>query len=186
LGGYGYCDDFPLEQYYRDARIHPLHEGTTGIQALDLLGRKVVKGGGKAVMVFLAELQAALQTAGELPPLARQVAAVEHGKERLETVLQHLSGLALGGEVDLFLADATLFLELFGIVAVGWLWLRQATLAQQQIDGGAAGADAAFYRRKLATAHYYCAYELPKVDGLARRLLDSDGLTLRPTEELFA
>ena len=190
LGGYGYCDDFSLEQHYRDVRIHTLHEGTSGIQALDLLGRKVVAQGGKAVMVFLAELQEAIAAAQQLPPLADQAAALKLAKEQLESTLQPLSAMALGGEIDRFLADASLFLELFGLVAVGWLWLRQAVVAQHALDAAAGaatagGSDLAFYRRKLATAQYFLAYELPKIDGLARRLVAADGLTLRPSEELF-
>ncbi len=186
LGGYGYCEDFPIEQYYRDVRIHTLHEGTTGIQALDLLGRKVVRGGGHAVMMLMGEFDSAIARAKEQPSLQPLADRFERATERVKSVLQHLSSLALGGQIDLFLADATLLLELVGIVAVGWQWLRQATVASEALSKQPTEADGSFYRRKLATAQFFMAYELPKTEGLAARLLDSDGLTLKPAEELFS
>ena len=183
LGGYGYCEEFPLEQYYRDVRIHAIHEGTTGIQGMDLLGRKVVMKGGKAVFLYLGEVAATIAAAREHDELAAMAGQLDAGLDRLKAVTQHLTGFAMKGEVDMFLADATLYLELFGIITIAWQWLKQAIAA---LAGQArAGVDEAFYARKLHTCRFFFAYELPKSEGLATRLLAGDGLTLKPTAELF-
>jgi butyryl-CoA dehydrogenase len=87
---------------------------------------------------------------------------------------------------EVFLADATLYLELFGIVIIAWQWLRQAVAARAALDGRTGRADADFYAGKILTARYFFAYELPKVDALARRLTDNDPLTLEATPAAFA
>lgn len=176
LGGYGYCDEFALEQHYRDVRIHPIHEGTTGIQALDLLGRKVVAQSGRALLLYLDELGRSIERARGVAGIEGEAAALAEARERLQAVTQHLTGLALDGKVELFLADATLYLELFGIIAVAWQWLEQAVVASAALAANPQDAD--FYRAKLFTFRFFFAYELPKTLGLARRLLATDGLTL--------
>jgi butyryl-CoA dehydrogenase len=186
LGGYGYCDEFPLEQYYRDARIHPIHEGTTGIQGMDLLGRKVVMKGGKAFQLFLEEVERTIQEATEVQRLAPQGQALREAIDKLRHVTGHLTGIALEGKIELFLADATLYLELFSIIAVAWQWLLQATALEKALRGAPPEADATFYMGKLYAFRFFFAYELPKIEGLARRLTQSDGLTLEMNEALFA
>lgn len=185
LGGYGYCADFPLEQYYRDVRIHTIHEGTTGIQALDLLGRKIARGGGQSMLVFVEEVGATVAEARGVESLSAWARELEGALGRLVKVTEHLGGLALGGQIDLFLADATLYLEMFGTVAVAWQWLRQAICAARGLGRGPSDGDARFYRQKLHTCRFYFAYELPKIDALGARLVNADGLTLLPAEELF-
>jgi len=185
LGGYGFCDEFPLEQHYRDVRIHPIHEGTTTIQGMDLLGRKVVMKGGKAFLLFLEEAEKTAAAAAGDPELAGQAQALREALERLKDVTAHLTGLALEGKIELFLADATLYLELFGIIAVAWQWLVQALRAREALARDLPGVEADFYRGKLFTFRYFFGYELPKIEGLCRRLKQSDGLTLEMTDALF-
>jgi alkylation response protein AidB-like acyl-CoA dehydrogenase len=185
LGGYGYCAEFPLEQHYRDIRIHAIHEGTTGIQALDLLGRKVVMQGGRPFLLFLGEVGATIERARATSTLAAAADELERAIGELERVTAHLTSFALRGEIELFLADATLYLELFGLVAVGWQWLEQAVVAERARAGHPTPADARFYEGKLVTFRYFFAYELPKVAGLVKRLLTSDGLTVGMASELF-
>ena len=185
LGGYGYCEEFPIEQHYRDVRIHPIHEGTTGIQGMDLLGRKVVMKNGKAFALFLEETAKTIrqaQTITELAPLAKSLQAA---LEKLKIVTGHLTGLALKGEIELFLADATLYLEMFGLIAIAWQWLIQSLVASRALQKNPSGADAAFYRGKLYTARYFFGYELPKLEGPATRLLHGDGLTVEMKPEWF-
>jgi len=186
LGGYGYCDEFPLEQYYRDVRIHPIHEGTTGIQGLDLLGRKVVMKNGRAFQLFLDEVRSAAREAAQKESLARQAEELRRAADTLEDVTRHLTGLALQGKIDLFLADATLYLECFGLVAIAWQWLLQALAAQKALERAPADADTAFYRGKLYAFRYYFAYELPKVQGLVATLKQSNGLTVEMDPADFA
>ncbi|HUT54929.1 MAG TPA: acyl-CoA dehydrogenase [bacterium] len=186
LGGYGYCDEFPLEQYYRDVRIHAIHEGTTGIQGMDLLGRKVVMKNGKAFMLYLDEVGKTIAEAQRSGELKKDAQALADALEKLKAVTGHLTGIALKGEIELFLADATLYLELFGIIAIAWQWLAQAVAAQKALAAKPGVADAEFYQGKLFTCRYFFGYELPKTLGLAARLMDSDGLTVKMKAENFA
>ncbi len=186
LGGYGYCDEFPLEQYYRDVRIHPIHEGTTGIQGMDLLGRKVVMKNGKAFLLFLAELEKAIAAGKSSSECAGFAASLADAEETLKEITVSLSGMAMKGEVELFLADATLYLEMFSIIAIAWQWMLQAIAAAGALQKGTSEADRNFYQGKLHTCSYFFAYELPKIKGLAARLKESaDGLTVRMKPEWF-
>ena len=175
LGGAGYTTDFPVEQFYREARIHPIHEGTTGIHGLDLLGRKVTQHGGKGVQLLVAEMQKAMAEAGAYPELTQLTAQLGEAINRLNKVTMHLLGLA--AEPTVFLADATLYLEFFGIVTLAWQWLRQATVAQAAL-ATAQGDDQAFYHGKLMAARYFYEYELVKTLSLAQRLQSTDHVTL--------
>jgi len=185
LGGYGYCDEFPLEQYYRDVRIHPIHEGTTGIQGMDLLGRKMMMKKGKAGALYLAAVRKTIREAEQdagLKPLAQ---ALEGALGLLEKVTAHLFSVAAGGHPELFLADATLYLEFFGIMAIAWQWLLQATAARKALATADQEAEIRFYSGKIFTCRYFFGYELPKIEGLAARLLCSDGLTLEMQDVHF-
>lgn len=185
LGGYGYCDEFPLEQYYRDNRIHPIHEGTTGIQSITILGRNVTMNGGAAYKLYLEEVGTVIAVAGGdegLKPFADKLAAAV---AKLEEVTGHLLGIAAQGKRELFLADATLYMELLGIVTIAWQWLLQAVAVRKGLQGNPSPADVNFYQGKLYACRYFFSYELPKIHGLAIRLMESDGLTLELKEEYF-
>ena len=185
FGGYGYCEDFPVEQHFRDIRIHPIHEGTTAIQGMDLLGRKVVMKDGRAMALLAAEIHAAATAARLHPPLAGMADRLESALATLERVTGRLVGIALEKGPEAFLADATLYLELFGIAVIAWQWLRQAVVAQAALNGSTSPKDADFYTGKLFTARYFFAYELPKAEALAGRLTDADALTLEMASAHF-
>lgn len=185
LGGYGYCDEFPLEQYYRDIRIHPIHEGTTGIQGMDLLGRKVIMKNGRAMQLFLEELRKTMQEARSGGELAAEAEALETALKKLEEVTTRLVGIAMEGKIELFLADAALYLELFGIISVAWQWLRQGLVVVKALGAGPGVNDANFYQGKLAACRFFFEYELPKTEGLSRRLMKGDGLTVNMKPEYF-
>ena len=185
LGGYGYCDDFPLEQYYRDVRIHPIHEGTTGIQGMDLLGRKVVMKSGRAAMLFLEEVQKAIAEAKDIDALSPQADELNAALEKLQQVTGQLTGLAMQGEIELFLADASLYLEFFGVITIAWQWLKQATVAEKALKDNPPERDRNFYQGKLHTFRYFFTYELPKIEGLANTLMKADGLTVAMKEAYF-
>ena len=178
FGGSGYCDDYPLEQYYRDARIHPIHEGTTGIHGIDLLGRKIRMKNGKAFMLYLHEVEDAIEKTKESPllaPYGRQLAEL---LERLKEVTTHLVGVEKEKGPEHFLADATLYLELFGIIAIGWQWLLQATAIEKALEGKCSKTDNNFYQGKLFAFRYFFGYELLKAEGLIKRLMHGDGVTV--------
>ncbi|MCX6065140.1 MAG: acyl-CoA dehydrogenase, partial [Chloroflexi bacterium] len=176
LGGYGYCDDFPVEQYYRDARIHPIHEGTTGIHGMDLLGRKVTIKDGAAFQLYLAEIRQTLERARAIStfqPLANQL---EAALTSLEQVTTHLIGLSQSAGTEHFLADATLYLELFGVITMAWQWLIQGLSAHAALEKSPAETD--FYQGKLHTLRYFFRYELPKTLALTSILMDTSSLTV--------
>ena len=186
LGGSGYCDDYPLEQYYRDARIHPIHEGTTGIHGLDLLGRKVVMKGGKAYKLYLEEVQGTIRGAEKFEELQSYAEKLKQSLEMLQKVTSHLMDVAKKETPELFLADATLYLEFFGIISVAWQWLVQATTVVKALRNNPGEAERNFYNGKFFTFRYFFEYELPKIEGLARRLMNSDGLTVEIKPEYFS
>jgi alkylation response protein AidB-like acyl-CoA dehydrogenase len=183
FGGSGYCDDYPLEQYYRDARIHPIHEGTTGIHGMDLLGRKVTMLQGKAFGLYQKEVQGTIDEAKKhsaLEPYGRQLTAA---LEKLKGVTYHLVGTAKDKGPDYFLADATIYLELFGIIAIAWQWLLQAIAIQDALEKELSEGEDNFYKGKLYAFRYFFSYELPKIEGLAQRLNNNDGLTIEMKNE---
>ena len=185
FGGSGYCDDYPLEQYYRDGRIHPIHEGTTGIHGLDLLGRKVIMNNGRAATHFLSEVDKTIRTAQEFPELAGLSHKLADALNELKGVTNHLMSIAQKKGPEYFLADATLYLELFGIITIAWQWLLQGIAIQRALHGGPTKTDLRFYQGKIYVLRYFFAYELPKFHGLVERLMDGDGLTVEMSTELF-
>ncbi len=185
LGGYGYCDEFPLEQYYRDVRIHPIHEGTTGIHAIDLLGRKVVMRDGQALELYAHELRRAIERANDYPEISPYAERLAKSLERLLQVTEFLLQFQRKGQSEKFLADATLYLELFGLVSVGWQWLLQGTKAGAALTTDHSDEEVKFYLGKLYTMRYFFHYELPKSEYLAARLMEADGLTAELQEELL-
>lgn len=186
LGGYGYCDEFPLEQHYRDVRIHPIHEGTTGIQGQDLLGRKVRMKDGKAFKLYVDEVQKTIASANDVPELKLYANALEKALESLQKVTKHLLDLASRESEEVFLADATLYLEFFGIISVAWQWLLQGIYIQKGLKENPSGAEADFLQGKFSTLRFFFAYELPKIEGLAQRLTNSDGLTVEMKVDYFS
>ncbi len=185
LGGSGYCDDYPLEQYYRDARIHPIHEGTTGIQAMDLLGRKVLMQNGLAFSLLTTEIQAVIDVAAETSELQYPAQQLKDTLSELQKVTGHLIGIAQKKGPEYFLADATLYLEFFGIVAVAWQWLLQGIAIQKALSNGPKKKDMNFYHGKMVTMQYFFEYEVPKTLGLIARLIKTDGLTVEMEADLF-
>ena len=184
FGGYGFTEDFPVEQYYRDIRITPIYEGTTGIQAQDLLGRKMTMKGGKAAQLLFAEISKAIADAStydELKPYADKMKAE---LKQVQEVMIALMPHALS-DVERYLSDATLFLEMMGNIVVAWQWLKQATVATRTLlTQNPQGDELAFYEGKIHTMKYFFHYEIPKNLGLAVRLKDTEVLTIVTEKEL--
>ncbi|WP_297839911.1 acyl-CoA dehydrogenase [Pseudomonas sp.] len=169
LGGAGYTREYPLEQLYRDNRLNPIHEGTEGIQALDLLGRKLGLKGGRGYALFLEEVKGSLQQASRLDECGRLGQRLAQGLAILKDVTTSLQQ-QVADHADLGLSNATAYLDLFGRVLVGWVWLRQAMVAERALLGGAAGEEGDFYRGKVHTARYYMEWELAPLHGIAQLL----------------
>ncbi len=182
LGGYGYTRDYPVERFYRDNRLNPIHEGTNGIQALDLLGRKVMMNDGAAFHLLVGRMLQDAESAAGIPELAEFVDALRAILDTVVQVTQALSRVGAQGKVDLFLANASAYLEMLGHTVIAWQWLRQVRCAQAA-RAAAYGADADFYEGKLRAARYFYRYELPRAARLAELLLrlDDTCLTMPPS-----
>jgi alkylation response protein AidB-like acyl-CoA dehydrogenase len=169
-GGYGYTRDYNVEQFYRDNRLNPIHEGTHGIQALDLLGRKVVMQDGLGLDLLLNLIQASTAQAAESPELAEFGAQLDAVVFRLADVTRKLHGT---GQPALTLANAAVYLEAFGHTVVAWIWLEQMLAA--------AGKSGDFYAGKQQTGRWFFAWELPKTEQWLNLLasLDDSCLTMR-------
>lgn len=185
LGGAGYTDDFPLEQYYRDIRVNSIYEGTTGIHGLDLLGRKVMMHKGKAVILLIQEIKQTIQEASRYESLQKMAGQMTGAAKELHQVTMHLAGLAAKDRPEVFLADATLYLEYFGTIVVAWQWLKQARAAATALEQQPAEQQYQFYQGKLFTCRYFFAYELPKTQGLVSRLLSDERITLEIENEFI-
>ncbi len=186
FGGSGYCDDYSLEQYYRDARIHPIHEGTTAIHGLDLLGRKIPLKNGKAFGLYLEEVEATISAAKGMPVLEPYALQLLGFLEKLKRVTFHLAGIQKEQGIEHALADATLYLELFGIIAIAWQWLIQAIALATALNGEPLEAQKDFYQGKFHTFRYFFGYELPKAEGFINRLMHTDGMTVLMKKEWFS
>jgi alkylation response protein AidB-like acyl-CoA dehydrogenase len=177
LGGYGYTRDYPVERYYRDNRLNPIHEGTNGIQALDLLGRKALMHNGAALKLLLARIAATVAATRDAPGLAEYAQALQRAADTAAQVTLRLGQAAQQGQTDLFLANAHLYLEMLGHTVIAWIWLQQAAAAQQGL-ATATAADRAFYDGKLRACRYFFRYELPKADSQAALLMQLDDTCL--------
>lgn len=178
LGGGGFCKDFPLENYFRDIRIYAIYEGTTGIQSLDLMGRKITMQNGKGLQLLSAEIIETIQEAMTLEELKPYAKKLQESIGRIQEVLTHLMPHAMQGDVERYLADATLFMEMTGITIVAWQWLKQGIKAKQLLLTGDTEYGQEFLTSKLHTMRYFFHYELPKTMGLAYTLTDDSMLTL--------
>jgi butyryl-CoA dehydrogenase len=184
LGGAGYTTDFTVEQFYREARIHPIHEGTTAIHGIDLLGRKITIHNGKAIQIFFEEINKTMAEAAYEASLEPFVEKLQKSLSKAQQATGYLLGLAGKGETEKFLADATLYLEMFGIITIAWQWLNQGIVAQQKLNDAHEG-DQNFYQGKLATMRYFYEYELVKVDSLVKRLQSTDNVTIDMQSDWF-
>ena len=187
LGGYGYTRDFPVEQYWRDNRLNMIHEGTHGIQALDLLGRKVVMQGGAGLALVVKTIEATIERAQKLPALVDFAAALAAALEHLYAATQAAWAT---GQPDEALANATPYLQAFGHTVLAWMWLDVAVCAQASLDDGLGtasaqgGADNALPHGLLAACTYFFRYELPRT-GAWLKVVETRDATCRTMDEAW-
>jgi alkylation response protein AidB-like acyl-CoA dehydrogenase len=176
-GGCGYTRDFPVEQFWRDNRLNAIHEGTHGVQAADLLGRKVMLNEGAALAALERRLMAGVAECAGIASIAAAAEAVAVAWDRLRRVTTSLRSVS----VTLRLANAGSYLDAFGHVVVGWLWLEQAKTAARSLQV-AHDTDAAFYRGKVHTCAWFARWELPRVQAWLGVLdpVDTSVLDMQP------
>ena len=153
-GGYGYTRDFPVEQFWRDNRLNMIHEGTHGIQALDLLGRKVVMDGGKGLTLLATKMNDTIMRAMHAPTLADHAQALARALQRVGQATK--SAWSTGNPTEA-LANATPYLQAFGHTVLAWVWLDLVQSLPEEKN--------AFNAGKLAAMRYFFHYELPKIDA---------------------
>jgi len=175
-GGYGYTRDYPVEQFYRDNRLNPIHEGTHGIQGLDLLGRKVTMNGGAAFAALRRVIATTIAGARAKTDddLAAHALALESAVARIAATTQTLHS---SGDTARTLANASVYLEAFGHAVMAWIWLEQACAAH-----GKAGA---FHDGKRQAARYFFRYELPRIGPQLDLLASLDTTTLAMRNDWF-
>jgi hypothetical protein len=175
-GGYGYTRDYDVEQHYRDNRLNPIHEGTHGIQALDLLGRKVAMNGGAALSALAETVHRSCDRAagtgdGDLLAQARQLS------QAMDRAVAVTETLWAAGDSERTLANASVYLEALGHVVLAWVWLEQARTAN--------GHRGTFYDGKRQAAKYFFNWELPKTGPQFDLLEQLDTTTLDMRDAWF-
>ncbi|MFP5357151.1 MAG: acyl-CoA dehydrogenase [Gammaproteobacteria bacterium] len=183
LGGYGYTREYPVEQLWRDNRLNAIHEGTNGIQAIDLLGRKALLQGGAALKLLSREISASCAEAARhesLRPLAIQLG---QALELIAETTQAVAVVLAQGRVQLGLANAVHYMTLVGHSVIAWLWLRQALTATELLAKGQGQQD--LCAGKLAAAQFFFRHELPAIEPAARLLQSLDSTALDIPESAF-
>ncbi|WP_375740467.1 acyl-CoA dehydrogenase [Pseudomonas boanensis] len=184
LGGHGYTREYPVEQYYRDNRLNPIHEGTHGIQSLDLLGRKVSQNNGAGLKQLTRLIQACCQRAAASESLDPLRQPLENLVVRLSSVTLELLGDLIQGKVNQALANSALYLKVFGHAVIGWRWLEQAICAEEGLARGNS-ADADFYLGKLQAARYFLTWEVPSCHHDLALLVARDDTCLTMQDNWF-
>ncbi len=185
LGGAGYVREYPVEQYYRDNRLNPIHEGTEGIHGLDLLGRKVLQQNGKGYRLIIEKITETCSTLTSHERLSQLANQVQQAVIKLDTTTKSLIE-QMSKDIDQGLANATEYLDVFGKVLVSWLWLRQAQVADSQLQAGQTVAqEEQFYRGKIQAAKYYIEWELVQIDSQCQCLLDANTTCFQMQPEWF-
>jgi butyryl-CoA dehydrogenase len=185
LGGYGFCSDFILQQYYRDIRISSIYEGTTGIQSQDLLGRKITMNNGEGLKLLLDEILTTVARANNHPELKPYANSISEKIKLSEKVLISLMPHALKGDFEKYLADASVFMEFFSLVIVAWNWLEVATNSQEALNKGDKKYSDIFYKSKIETMKYFFDYELPKTISHSEILMNPSSVTIKKNEEIL-
>jgi alkylation response protein AidB-like acyl-CoA dehydrogenase len=197
-GGYGYTKEYPVEQLYRDCKITSIYEGTNGIQAMDLLGRKLGMNQGAVFMDLLGEINAAIAKAGQIPRLEKPAAAVAKALSRLGEIALHLGKTAVSKDLKLAFAYAHPFLEVVGDVVMAWMLLWRAAVAVPQLEKLAGSTDehairskvarnkdAAFYDGQLKTAEFFIHAMLPATLGKMNAIAASNPAAIDIDEKSF-
>jgi alkylation response protein AidB-like acyl-CoA dehydrogenase len=189
-GGSGYLQDYPIEQYIRDAKIDTLYEGTTAIQGMDLFFRKIVKDQGQALGQVQSQIKEFLDSAGGGERLADERAALASALADVEAMANTLFGQAAEAledprSIHVVAQSTTDFLYACGDLIVGWLLLRQASIALERLDGGASAKDVPFYTGKVAAASWFARHVLPLLAGRRAVVEGTNNALMDVPEEAF-
>lgn len=161
LGGHGYVNEHPVEMFYRDNRLNPIHEGTTGIQSLDLLCRKVPMNDFKGYQTFLAEMYATVDSAKLVGGLEQYAQQLKDALDNLQQVTTAVMAASKVQNIDMVFSNSVSYLNMFGHITIAWLWLRQAEVATLKLAEAPHSDDEKFYNGKIQAMKYFFNSELP-------------------------
>lgn len=164
-GGYGYTRDYPVEQILRDLKVTSIYEGTNGIQAMDLVGRKMRMKGGMVFMSFIGYLNDFIEANRANGEIGAEVEALETAKNSLAETSMYIAAMGMQGDQKGAVLNAYPFLRAFGHITVGCLLLQQAGVALAALAKGPSASDARFYRNKVRTAKFFINNILPEAEG---------------------
>jgi alkylation response protein AidB-like acyl-CoA dehydrogenase len=184
-GGYGYIKEYPMEQLLRDCRITPIYEGTNGIQAMDLLGRKLGLNKGKPIMDLMGEIQNTIAAARTHAKVEAYAGKVEAALNKLGEVALHLGKKAMSPELMTAFGHAYPFMEVSGDVVMSWLLLWRATIAAEKLENGAKKKDAVFYEGQLKSAEFFVHCVLPVTLGKMDAILATNSAVVDIAEDSF-
>ena len=182
LGGYGYTRDFPIERFYRDNRLNPIHEGTHGIQGIDLLGRKVSMQDGRAFKLLLTEFSETIEQANTFKSLLSHVEVFNRAVRLIEGVTKKINDEKKDNGDTVALANSGIYLDTLGHIVIGWIWIKQAITVFANPSRRDKSA-AKFYDGKLRACDYFYKYEMPKVEERCKLLLELDVTCLEADPE---
>jgi alkylation response protein AidB-like acyl-CoA dehydrogenase len=177
-GGYGYTSEYMPESWLRDQKLNTLHEGTSGIQSLDLLGRKVVAGGGMALRTLVDAIQATVGRAKSARVPDAWLTRLQGSVTAVGEVTMQLGELGAKGDVESMMRHSFDYMEMLSLVVIGWQWIEQAAAANEGLARDPSPGDRDFYAGKLAAAQYWINTELPRVGTL--------GALCRSNEDSYA
>jgi len=202
FGGYGFCGDYPVEQFARDCKITSLYEGTNGMQAIDLLGRKLPMAKGEFFKYIVGQMEKTIKEAGADIELKKYVDQTNKAKDSMVDCAQHLMGLMQQMQIPEAFVSATPFLEVVGDVILGWMHLWQLSIAHRRLSeifekANALTEDekravindnreAAFYSGKVHSARFFISKVLPLVEGKVKSIKDDDFAALQIEEVAFS
>jgi len=185
LGGHGYINEHPVEMFYRDNRLNPIHEGTTCIQSLDLLTRKVPMNKLAGYMATLAEIEKTIAIANDIEKLTGYASELNEALVTLKKTTSVLLTAMQTENIDLVLSNSVKYLELFGHVIIAWLWLKQGLVASHALAEQPHESDEHFYRGKLQALQYFYRFELPKIGVWSNILTSTDRTSFDMQAEWF-
>ncbi len=184
-GGYGYIREYPQEQFVRDCRITMIYEGTNGIQAMDLLGRKLGMDEGKPIMDLLGEVQSVIAMAKVIPSMTDLAEKLTETVNKLGEVAMHMGKTAMSEKAMDAFAFAYPFMEVMGDVAMAWMLLWRASIAAKRLEEGAKKKDQAFYEGQTKSAEFFIHSILPISMGKMNAILNCNDAITRISEDAF-
>ena len=185
FGGYGYTSDYPVEQLLRDVRISGIYEGTNGIQAMDLLGRKLGMKKGKLFMDLMDAVKKTIGAAKEVDVLRELADKVDSAAARMGEVALHIGKTAMSPDAQKAFAHACPFMDVVGDVTMAWMLLWRATIASQKLEKGARKKDKPFYEGQLKSAEFFIRSVLPVTLGRMESVTDTCGAAVEIEPDAF-